>query len=248
MWLRAAVLGPVVLVSGSLSHVAADGRLPSAVPMVLVLAACTVLSAFFLRSRASALRLVALVVGGQAATHLLLSVTAGHHGAASGASGASGASPAPGSSAGPALQVVADDGGRRVGSLADHFDAASAAGGRAGEAVTAGPLAQASAHLVEHTLAQGPLMLLAHTLGAVVLGLWLAVGESALWHLLVLASVRARVAAILSLALLPLRASALGGLDASRRLPVPPPLLLPLERTLPHRLVTRRGPPFLLAA
>ena len=245
MWSRAAVLGPVVLVSGAVSHVAADGRLPSVVPMVLVLAACTVLSAFFLRCRASALRLVALLVGGQAATHLLLSVTAGHHGAGSGASGAS---PAPGSSAGPALQVVADDGGRRVGSLADHFDAASAAGGRAGEAVTAGPFAQAASHLVEHTLAQGPLMLLAHTAGAVVLGLWLAVGESALWHLLVLAAVRARVAATLPLALLPLHASALGGLDASRRLPVPPLLLLPLERTLPHRLVTRRGPPFLLAA
>lgn len=245
MWLRVAVLGPVVLVSGAVSHVAADGRLPSAVPMVLVLVACIVLGAFFLRSRASALRLVALLVGGQAATHLLLSVTAGHHGAGSGASGAS---PAPGSSAGPALQVVADDGGRRVGSLADHFDAASAAGGRAGEAVTAGPLAQAASHLVDHTLAQGPLMLLAHTAGAVALGLWLAVGESALWHLLVLASVKARVAATLPLALLPLHASALGGLDASRRLPVPPPLLLPLEHTLPHRLVTRRGPPFLLAA
>ena len=245
MWSRAAVLGPVVLVSGAVSHVAADGRLPSVVPMVLVLAACTALSAFFLRSRASAMRLVALLVGGQAATHLLLSVTAGHHGAGSGASGAS---PAPGSSAGPALQVVADDGGRRVGSLADHFDAASAAGGRAGEAVTAGPFAQAASHLVEHTLAQGPLMLLAHTAGAVALGLWLAVGESALWHLLVLASVRARVAATLPLALLPLHASALGGLDAARRLPVPPLLLLPLERSLPHRLVTRRGPPFLLAA
>lgn len=245
MWSRAAVLGPVVLVSGAVSHVAADGRLPSAVPMVLVLAACTLLSAFFLRSRASALRLVALLVGGQAATHLLLSVTAGHHGAGSGASGVG---PVSGSSAGPALQVVADDGGRRVGSLADHFDAASAAGGRAGEAVTAGPFAQAATHLVEHTLAQGPLMLLAHTLGAVALGLWLAVGESALWHLLVLASVRARVAATLPLALLPLHASALGGLDAARRLPVPPLLLLPLERTLPHPLVTRRGPPFLLAA
>lgn len=245
MWSRAAVLGPVVLVSGAVSHVAADGRLPSAVPMVLVLAACTLLSAFFLRSRASALRLVALLVGGQAATHLLLSVTAGHHGAGSGASGVG---PVSGSSAGPALQVVADDGGRRVGSLADHFDAASAAGGRAGEAVTAGPFAQAATHLVEHTLAQGPLMLLAHTLGAVALGLWLAVGESALWHLLVLASVRARVAATLPLALLPLHASALGGLAAARRLPVPPLLLLPLERTLPHPLVTRRGPPFLLAA
>ncbi len=242
MWLRAAVLGPVVLLSGAVSHVAADGQLPSAVAMGLVLAACTALSACFLRSRATALRLVALVVGGQAATHLLLSVTAGHHGAASAAS------TAPGPRAGPALQAVADDGGRRVGSLADHFDAASAAGGRAGEAATAGPFAQALGHLVEHTLAQGPLMLLAHTLGAVALGLWLAVGESALWHLLVLTTVRARVAVLLQVALLPLRSSALGGLDAARRLPVPPLLLLPLDRTLPHRLVTRRGPPFLLAA
>ncbi|MBM7510099.1 hypothetical protein JOE61_003913 [Nocardioides salarius] len=242
MWLRAAVLGPVVLLSGAVSHVAADGLLPSPVVMALVLVACTALSAAFLRSRASALRLVALVVGGQAATHLLLSATAGHQDAASAAA------PTTGPSAGPALQAVADDAGRRVGSLSDHFDAASAAGGRAGEAVTAGPTNQVLGHLVDHTLAQGPLMLLAHTLGAVALGLWLAAGESALWHLLVLASVRARVAVTLQVALLPLRASALGGLDAARRLPVPPLLLLSLERTLPHRLVTRRGPPFLLAA
>lgn len=242
MWLRAAVLGPVVLLSGAVSHVAADGLLPSPVVMAVALVACTALSAAFLRSRASALRLVALVVGGQAATHLLLSATAGHQDAASAAA------PANGPAAGPALQAVADDAGRRVGSLADHFDAASAAGGRAGEAVTAGPTSQVLGHLVDHTLAQGPLMLLAHTLGAVALGLWLAAGESALWHLLVLASVRARVAVTLQVALLPLHASALGGLDAARRLPVPPLLLLPLERTLPHRLVTRRGPPFLLAA
>ncbi len=243
MWLRAAVLGPVVLLSGAVSHVAADGLLPSPVVMAVVLVACTALSAALLRSRASALRLVALVVGGQAAaTHLLLSATAGHQDAASAAA------PATGPAAGPALQAVADDAGRRVGSLSDDFDAASAAGGRAGEAVTAGPTSQVLGHLVDHTLAQGPLMLLAHTLGAVALGLWLAAGESALWHLLVLASVRARVAVTLQVALLPLHASALGGLDAARRLPVPPLLLLPLERTLPHRLVTRRGPPFLLAA
>ena len=241
MWLRAAVLGPVVLLSGAVSHVAADGLLPSPVVMAVALVACTALSATFLRSRASALRLVALVVG-QAATHLLLSATAGHQDAASAAA------PTTGPAAGPALQAVADDAGRRIGSLSDHFDAASAAGGRAGEAVTAGPTNQVLGHLVDHTLAQGPLMLLAHTLGAVALGLWLAAGESALWHLLVLASVRARVAVTLQVALLPLRASALGGLDAARRLPVPPLLLLPLERTLPHRLVTRRGPPFLLAA
>ena len=98
--------------------------------------------------------------------------------------------------------------------LASGLSAAVATAGVAALAVTAGPTNQVLGHLVDHTLAQGPLMLLAHTLGAVALGLWLAAGESALWHLLVLASVRARVAVTLQVALLPLRASALGGLDA----------------------------------
>ncbi len=133
--------------------------------------------------------------------------------------------------------------------MADHFETASAAGGRAVEAgVPTDGLGAAVGHLVEHTVAQGPLMLLAHTLGAVALGLWLAVGESALWHLVVLAGVRVRIALVVTGALVRVRVSVLGALDAARRLPVPVPVRLPLPDTLPHRLVVRRGPPALLAA
>lgn len=246
VWARAAVLGLVVLTSGAVSHVAADGLLPHPSVLALLLAASTGAAALFLRSRASAVRLVALVVGGQTLTHLVLSGTAGHAGAipTAGAAASAGGS--------PALQVAAESGGRRVGSLADHFEAASAAGGRAAEVVPTGVptggWGAAANHLVEHAVAQGPLMLLAHALGAVALGLWLAVGETALWHLVGLAGVRVRIALVVACAPLRVRVSVLGALDAARRLLVPLPVRLPLPDTLPHRLVARRGPPTLLAA
>ena len=91
-------------------------------------------------------------------------------------------------------------------------------------------------------------MLVAHTLGAVALGLWLAVGESALWHLVALTAGRIRVA-VLARRAAPSPAPSWRASDhASRRLPVPVPVTWPLPDTLPHRLVTRRGPPALLAA
>ena len=197
------MLGTVALVSGVTSHVAAGGLLPHPVLLGGVLMACVGLAALFLRAPASPLRLVALVVGGQALTHGLLSFTAGH--------------------ADAAAQAV-------VGAESHH-------GG---------------AHLVEHAVQQGPLMLLAHTLGAVALGLWLAVGESALWHLLALTATRVRVLSATLAQRAPVLGSAplVGAHDAARRLPGPVsvPVLLPLPDTLPHRLVTRRGPPALLAA
>src|SRR5690606_34237617 len=49
------------------------------------------------------------------------------------------------------------------------------------------------AHQIDHFTAQGPGMIAAHTGGAVVLGLFLAVGENALWRLLLLVAARARV-------------------------------------------------------
>lgn len=248
MWARAVALGPVVLLSGVVSHVTADGLLPGPGVLVVLLAVCTAVSAVLLRTRASALRLVALLVGGQGLTHLLLSAGAGHTGSGATTTVAAGGSPA----AGSALHAAADEGGRRVGSLSDHFEAATAAGGRAAEVAPLGAapggLGSSVGHLADHALAQGPLMLVAHLLGAVALGLWLALGESALWGLLVLAAVQVRLALVADGCARPLRASLHGAMDAARRLPVPAPLHLPLPDSLPHRLVARRGPPLLLAA
>jgi hypothetical protein len=89
-------------------------------------------------------------------------------------------------------------------------------------------------------------MALAHLAAAVLVGLWLAVGERALWHLVVLAAdhVRSVVAAACSsyarvrwgarvlLAPLPLRDDG------------PPPR----PRQVLDRVVVRRGPPLLPAA
>ncbi len=203
VWARAAVLGPAVLASGVVSHVAADGLLPHPVLLVGMLAACVALAALFLGAPASPARLVLLLVGGQALTHVLLSAGAGHAGTAA-----------------PAAASAEAHHGTATHGLAPH--------------------------VLEHVLEQGPLMVVAHALGAVALGLWLAVGESALWHLVALTAGRIRVAVLARRSLT--HASLVGVHHASRRLPVPAPLHLALPDTLPHRLVTRRGPPALLAA
>lgn len=109
--------------------------------------------------------------------------------------------------------------------------------------------ASAWAHLVEHLGAQSPLMLLAHLLVVAALGVWLAVGEAALWAVLTLtgSTLLGVVGALVALgtgrfvALL---------LERVRRTPVPRSLshdAVPLLNLLRH-VVAHRGPPALLAS
>lgn len=237
VWPRALVLAVTVLGVGSTSHVLADGLLPGPVTMLVLLALTTVAVGPFLRSAAGPVRLVGLTVGGQALVHLVLGATAGHTGATTGPGPTRVLPPSP-------LQPHTVD-GRRVGSLMDQSLALPPTPrGGAGD----GPLG----HLLGHVLAGGPGMLLAHTAAAAALGLWLALGERALWDLLVLLAVRARRACVAAVPAARLRTAyaALASLPDPRVLrPVvaPPAVPRPAGRHHP-RAVTRRGPPLLLGS
>lgn len=182
LWLRAWLLGSVALLSGTVAHTSAAGLLPSWPALGGLLLACTVAGATFLRRRASGVRLVALVLAGQTAVHLVLTMLAGHRGDAPVAGPAVPAEVVPPAAAGqPAAGSATDQLMAQL--LAEHPAHATGAGGAA-------PTLGTLPHLVDHVVEQGPLMLLAHTAAAAALGLWLAVGERALWALLTTGSSR----------------------------------------------------------
>ena len=173
LWARAGTLGAVVMLLGSVSHASAGGLLPHVGWLAAMLTVSTVLSARFLLQAVAPVRLVTLVVVGQALVHLGLTLAAGHRAAPS------------------------------AGGLTDHPHAPGEVGARHAleHAAEAAPLATDAApslgsatvgHLVEHTAETGPVMLLAHLAAAVAVGLWLAVGESALWTVLALTSTPVR--------------------------------------------------------
>lgn len=225
VWARAGVLGTVAMATGTASHVLGQGHLPGPVALTVLLAVCVVAAALFLRVRATPGRLVLLVVAGQTAVHGALSSLAGHRG-----------DPAPAAVPAPAAPL----GEGRPSRFFDHYEAVAASS-------AAQPGSDWLAHQVEHLTAQGPAMVLAHLGGAVALGLFLAVGESALWSLVALAVARAQVRARACVHAgvargvrrgVALRASLLG-------VPVLPSLRPTLLDRRPPR---RRGPPFVLAA
>ena len=170
VWARAAVLGTAAFGTGAVSHVLAGGLVPGPLTTLLVLASCVPLAAAFLLRRASAVRLVLLVLAGQTYVHTLLSALGGHRGDA----------------AETATYTTAPVRGAGSGSLYDQFTAtATPSGAGGGDWFT---------HQLAHLTEQSPWMVLAHTLGAVVLALFLAVGEDALWRWLALAVARTHVA------------------------------------------------------
>lgn len=235
---RAVVVGSVAFGTGVASHVAGGGLLPGPVAMTLLLVASILAAGRFLLVRAGAPRLVLLVVLGQTLAHAALSGLAGHRGDP--------ATPAAVPEPVAAPEPVATA-GRRTGNLFDHYESIvpTVQGSPAGPGVPGDWLT----HQVEHFVAQGPAMVLAHLAGAVALGLFLAVGEHSLWRLLLLVAARRVVAAADGRALA-VAAEVLAG-QSRRRGPA-----LVLGRTHlstgPQRLdgdqVTRRGPPFVLAA
>ena len=255
--LRALVLAAVAVTVGAAGHVSADGLMPGPVGLLAVLATTTLLAAWLLARPASTARVLALLMAGQTLVHLQLTMLAGHgsgHGPGSAA-----ASPA-GVRAGADSwreQLAASD---RSGSLRDQLvgggPAADPAGSVDRAAAAGGPdptaLSDALAvpgHVVGHLLAQDPRMLLVHTLAAVVVGLWLAAGEQALFGLLAL---------LLAPALLALRA--LAGLRDGHGWLVDGDLLRTAHRCrrdhrgvarhepVVRRPLLRRGPPALRTA
>ena len=200
--------------------------------LVPLLGVGTTLAAAFLRRPASTRLLVTLVVGGQTLVHAALSVTAGHgHDGHGTPSTAPAPAPLPPGPLGRAS--LPTDAGGRVGSLQDHYEAI------AGAPAATGLTVPDPAALVDHLP-----MFLAHTAAGVLVGLWLAVGERAVWALLALA-----VALAVRTVLAPLPAPR--ALTPARRPRPAAAQLHPLHRAPRDRVarsVVRRGPPALLAA
>lgn len=244
VWGRAVVLGAAVLGTGVASHVAGGGYLPGAWALVALFALTAWVASRLLTVRATPLGLVALVVAGQTAVHAALSVFAGHRGAP----GLTAAPASTGMSTGlPTSTPISDV--PRTGALHDLY-AASLAGSAHDAAIgshSSGLGGGWVSHQLDHLVAQGPAMVLAHLGGAVALALFLAVGEGALWRLLLVVAARRHVQ--LSTWRLVLAAAAVRrGLQAAPDRIGRPALPQRPSQRLCFRVPRYRGPPALLAA
>ena len=230
-WTRALLLAVVAMGSGVVAHVSADGRLPGPAVLGVLFLVCVAGAAAFLGRPASTLRVVVLTVTGQTVVHGFLTALSGHRGDPPLRRVAA---------VTPSLHAQVPTGQGRRGS---YFDLAYAPGhqGSSTQLVLPAPVQ----HLMADLTGPHALMALAHVAAAVVVGLWLAVGERALWHLVALATDGARrvvAAACASYALVRLAArSVLPPLPLRETGPVPRP-----SQVL-DRIVVRRGPPLLPA-
>lgn len=220
---RGAVLAFVVMSTGVVAHVAADGLLPSVPALVALYVACALALAWLLGRPATTTRIVLLTVGGQTAVHAVLTMSSGHVGDAPAV-----AAPAP---APPTTLATAGGSG----SLFEQYEASRPQI----DAQLAIP------HGVQHLISDltgphAPMMVL-HLLAAALVGLWLAAGERALWTLLALtvAVVVPALGALLAGRRLPTPTPALPAAFE----PTTPLHLVALARS-----VVRRGPPVLLSA
>ncbi len=219
------MLASVALLAGVVSHALADGRLPGALALTLLWGSCLLGSALLLMVRASAPRIVVMLLAGQTWVHGVLSATAGHRGEVA--------------EQFPPLAPASLGAPTGGGSLLERFRASTDA------ANTYAP-DDWIPHQVDHLTAQGPFMLLAHVGAAAAIGLFLAVGEDALWRLLALAAVRADARARYALR----RASVLAaacGTRARRPLHTEGPQTFD-SQVLATGVDRGRAPPFVLAA
>jgi hypothetical protein len=175
-WCRALLLATVALAAGVAGHLGADGLMPGRTALVILLLTCTVGAAILLGRPASRLRVVLLLVGAQTFIHGGLTALAGHRG-----------DPplirAPAAAPLPDFRTASGAAGR-VGSLMDQFYAGqpgSAAGQRVELAVP-----YPVQHLIADLTQAHAVMALGHLGAAVLVGLWLAMGERALWTVLTL--------------------------------------------------------------
>lgn len=237
LWSRAAVLSGLAVLVGAVAHAGAGGLLPGPGTMLVLAVLTSLVTVRFLRSPASAFKISGLLVAGQTGVHAALTFLAGH--ADSGPQATT-----------DAQHGFAFDGRRteRTGSLFDQWQAVRLAGQPEAGADGGMFLADGLQHVPEHLAGAGAAMAAAHLAVCVLLGLWLAVGERALWTLLALAT-RPLHAASTSGAALRFVHLQLAVLERSRskRSVVepdqPPTALIPVSGG-----VVRRGPPALLAA
>ncbi|MGZ5403386.1 MAG: hypothetical protein ACXWDL_01930 [Nocardioides sp.] len=226
-WARAAVVAAVATTVGVTAHVSAGGLLPGAPVMASLVCSLVVCSAAALGHPGSYPRLAALVVGGQAGVHLVLTAVSGH----------GGAHPAP-ASLPPGSTPLSNP--LRQGGVHDDL------------AVVAYPTPSATGGGTPHWLAHlqddltGPhlLMAVAHLAAAAGVAAWLFAGERALWTLIGLLGARLeqswRVLLIPPLVARPRGAATVAGSHgprASRK-----------RLSAANGAAGRRGPPLSLAA
>ncbi|WP_248581232.1 hypothetical protein [Nocardioides sp. InS609-2] len=223
VWSRAFALAAVTMLAGIVGHLSADGLLPGVPVLTGLFVVALVLCAALLNRPASRRRIVALLVLGQTAVHVVFSATAGHVGER--------VASTPHVSAGGLPSV----GGRRVGSLMDSYDATIGATSGVAPALPIG-------HLVDDLSAHAPMMA-AHLAAAALVGLWLAAGERALWSLVALASRAALGPLAVAFA-----ACRVVVAPPSPVVPIATEPRPPQAPALLARVVVRRGPPALLAA
>jgi hypothetical protein len=213
-WARAAVLATVALLTGTLAHVSAGHALPSVSALGALLAVLTLVAAPLLRHPASTRRVVLLVAAGETLIHYALSAS----------------TPAAGHLTGRMTGLM-------TGPMASMHHATGTGVVPGGSLTLTDILHQAASG------ATGPhvLMAEAHLAAAVLLGLWLAAGERALWTVLCLTLATVVTAAA---TLAGSTSMYLGNLlehvsDATAGIrPV-----MPHAWALASRVVTRRGPP-----
>jgi hypothetical protein len=232
-WARALLLAGVSVAGGALGHVSADGLLPGASGLAALFLVATCAAAAMLGRPASTLRVVLLLVVGQTLIHVALAAMAGHHGD----------SAMPPEPPRPAMPDHADTGPR---SLHDQIHPDP-------------PVLEylAVPGSLQHVLAEltgaNALMALAHLAAAAAVGLWLALGERALWTVLALTGQRVQVLVRAAIGSHLEGCQALSELACRQR-----PNLVPASAVLPNqkaprllllsRAVVRRGPPPLLTA
>ena len=185
--LRGSVTAAVAMLLAVWGHTAAGGLLPGLGWLLLIAMSLALVSAAALARPASRWRLVALVAGGQFCVHVVLTALSGHKGDPSAQQHSLSVVPT-GPSPRTDLAGSGVAGPDRSGSFYD-LTMAPGAIGRPGEPALDMP------HWVTHVLTDltGPhaLMALAHLLAAAGVACWLAVGETALWTLIVLLSMAA---------------------------------------------------------
>jgi hypothetical protein len=216
-WLRAGVLAALALLTALVAHASSGGTLPTTTALVALFGLVTVAVGTLLRHPASTRRVVLLLAAGETCVHTALSVLTTE----------------PGSSGSSAQDM--------------HLRAGPMSGmGPMADGHLSGDHATHVSGWVAHVLSgvSGPHILMAetHLVAAMLLGLWLAAGERALWTLLCLTF---RPVAVALAALLNAHTPLYSGKDAGLSMPAS----MNRERLSPHlwaqacQVVTRRGPP-----
>ena len=223
LWARALLVASVAFFAGVFGHVSADGLLPSPLVLAGLLALGVPFCATQLTRQVSMPRIVVLLVAGQTAVHVALSLAAGHRGDA----------PSATVSRMSGVALPTED-RQRVGSLLDGYQASVGQG--SGHVEPSLPVGS----LVGEVAAHAPMMA-AHLAAAAVVGVWLALGERSLWALVALAT------AVLVRPLLIARAGLRLAVRPTRPAAVPTAAPAPPSLVLLARSVSRRGPPALLA-